>query len=247
MRLESASGVRGADVVHRVLDAELTAARQRGRGQPVVVDVGGGSGGWAVPLARAGCAFTVVEPNPNAVATLHRRAADEGVASRITVVAEDVEALPSAIAERSADLVLAHGLLEVVDDPAAALAAIAAVAADGGAVSVLVANRYAAVLSRAMAGRLTEARELLESADGVVPSAEPGGELLRRFDVGGLTRLIEAAGLRIEVLQGHGVVSDAVADAGDGELTAFEQAAAGRSPLREIAARLHVLARKHGA
>jgi len=247
MRLESASGLRGADVVHRVLDAELTAARQRGRQQPTVVDVGGGSGGWAVPLAKADCAVTVVEPNPNAVATLHRRAEDEGVSSRITVITEDVETLTTVIAEGSADLVLAHGLLEVVDDPESALTALAAVTSADGAVSVLVANRYAAVLSRALAGRLDEARELLTAPEGVVPAGEPGGELLRRFDVESVTALVEGAGLGIEVLQGDGVVSDAVADAGEGELTAFELVAAERSPLREIAARLHVLARKHGA
>ncbi|MGH3466282.1 MAG: SAM-dependent methyltransferase, partial [Thermocrispum sp.] len=60
MRLESASGLRGSDAVHRVLDAELVAARRRGRARPRVVDVGGGSGGWAVPLAVAGCEVTVV-------------------------------------------------------------------------------------------------------------------------------------------------------------------------------------------
>ncbi|NUT51716.1 MAG: SAM-dependent methyltransferase, partial [Saccharothrix sp.] len=49
------------DAVHRVLDAELTAARDRRGGEPPrVLDVGGGSGVWAVPLAVAGCAVTVV-------------------------------------------------------------------------------------------------------------------------------------------------------------------------------------------
>src|SRR5687767_9946688 len=63
------------DAVHRVLDAELTAARDRRGGEPPrVLDVGGGSGVWAVPLAVAGCTVTVVDPSPDALATLHRRA-----------------------------------------------------------------------------------------------------------------------------------------------------------------------------
>ena len=60
------------DAVQRVLDAELTAARERRGGEPPrVLDVGGGSGVWAVPLAAAGCVVTVVEPTPNALATLN--------------------------------------------------------------------------------------------------------------------------------------------------------------------------------
>lgn len=243
MRLESASGLRGSDAVHRVLDAELVAARERGHDHPRVIDVGGGSGGWAVPLAVAGCRVTVVEPNPNALATLHRRAEEERVADRITVIADDVDALASVVPADSADLVLAHGLLEVVDDPAAALTALAAAVTVDGAVSVLVANRHAAVLHRALAGRLEEAQELLTGPDGV---SSADGELLRRFDADGLGALLAGAGLRTELLQGDGVVSDAVADPGDGQLTAFELAVAGTPPLRDIAARLHVLARRHG-
>ncbi|MGH8880853.1 MAG: methyltransferase domain-containing protein, partial [Stackebrandtia sp.] len=51
-----------------------------------VVDVGGGTGGFAVPLAKAGHEVTVVDPSPNALAGLTRRAADAGVADRITAV-----------------------------------------------------------------------------------------------------------------------------------------------------------------
>ena len=52
----------------------------------------------------------------------------------------------------SADVVLCHGVLEIVDDPAAALAALAGVLRPGGTLSLLVAQRHAAVVARAMAG-----------------------------------------------------------------------------------------------
>ncbi|MBP2338383.1 SAM-dependent methyltransferase [Saccharothrix coeruleofusca] len=228
-----------------MLDTELAAARERRGGQPPrVLDVGGGSGVWAVPLAAAGCAVTVIEPSPNALATLHRRAEEAGVAQRITAVQGDADALGEVAVDGAADLVLGHGLLEVVDDAAAALAALAAAAAPGAAVSVLVANRYAAVLQRAVAGRFDDARKLLDDAAHSLP---------RRFDAQGLETLVRAAGLEVELLQGHGIVADlvpgAVLEANPGAaeaLAELELAAAARSPLRDVAARLHVLARRPG-
>ena len=59
---------------------------------------------------------------------------------------------------RSVDVVLCHGVLEVVDDPAAALATIAEVLRPGGTLSLLVAQRHAAVVARAMAGHFQQAR-----------------------------------------------------------------------------------------
>lgn len=232
---------RATGAVRHVLEAELAAARQRGAEHPRVVDVGGGSGVWAVPLASEGCLVTVVEPNPNAIATLQRRAAEEGVGDRITVIADDSDALTSVVAAGSADLVLAHGLLEVVDDAPKVAAALAEILSEEGAVSVLVANRHAAVLHRALAGKYNEARTLLADPDGVLPSDDE--VLLRRFDAEGLRGLLAAAGLRIDVLQGEGVVSD-VADGGDPGLAEFELEAALDPTLRDVASRLHALARK---
>jgi SAM-dependent methyltransferase len=234
---------RGSGAVRRALEAELRAARARGVEQPAVVDVGGGSGGWAVPFASAGCLVTVVEPNPNALATLRRRAEEEGVSHRITVIADDSDALAAHVPAGSADLVLAHGLLEVVDDPAVVLAALAAAVAPGGAVSVLVANRNAAVLHRALAGRIAEAQRLLDGADGVVPGERD--TVLRRFDSAGLTGLLVAAGLEVTLLQGDRVISDVVAgEVREDELAEFELAAAAVPALRDIAGRLHAMARR---
>ncbi|MCP3797795.1 class I SAM-dependent methyltransferase [Allokutzneria sp. A3M-2-11 16] len=250
------------DAVHRVLDAELQAARQRRGAAPEVLDVGGGSGVWAVPLAEQGCRVTVIEPSPNALATLHRRAKEAGVADLVIGVQGDTESMLDPASGSSAtmpalgelaptggaDVVLAHGVLEVVDDVRLAVAAMTAALRPGGVVSVLVANRYAAVLGRALAGRLTDARHLLDDPDGRVGAADP---LLRRFDLDGLAELLDGGGLDVEVLQGHGVLSDlvpgAVLEATPGAteaLAELELAAAARSPLRDLATRLHALARR---
>ena len=95
----------------------------------MVLDVGGGSGAWAVPLARLGCAVTVVDHSPNALAALQRRAREAGVDELVSAVQGDVDALAEVVPVGGADLVLGHGLLEVVDDAAAAVAALAAATA----------------------------------------------------------------------------------------------------------------------
>ncbi|TCP41136.1 methyltransferase family protein [Tamaricihabitans halophyticus] len=239
------------DAVHRVLDAELAATRQRGVDSPRVLDVGGGSGVWAVPLAAAGCRVTVLEPNPNALATLRRRAAEEGVLDRITPVADDSDVLGTVVPAGEADLVLAHGLLEVVDDPAATVAALAAALAPGGALSVLVANRFAAVLHRAMAGDLGDALRLLRDPEGRAP--DDVAPMRRRLDGDRLVELVAATGLRVETLQGDAVVSDlvpgSVLESGSeavGSLAELELAAASTPGLRNVASRLHVLGRAAG-
>jgi 2-polyprenyl-3-methyl-5-hydroxy-6-metoxy-1,4-benzoquinol methylase len=214
-------------------------ARQAGR-TLTVVDVGGGTGGFAVPLAEAGHQVLVVDASPDALAALTRRAAEAGVPERVTAVQGDGDRLADLVAPASADLILCHSMLEVVDDPLGVLRALTATLRPGGAASILVANRAAAVLARATTGHLAEATALLVDAD--APARR------RRYDVAGATELLTAAGLVVEQIHGVRVVADlvagVVADADPEGLLAFELAAAAQSPYREIATQLHLFARK---
>ena len=109
-------------------------------------------------MAARGNRVTVVDPSPDALAALARRADEEGVADRVTGLQGDLGNLVELAPEGGVDLVLCHGVLGLVDDPAAALATIASVLRPGGALSLLVSQRHAAVLARAMAGHFTQAR-----------------------------------------------------------------------------------------
>lgn len=237
-----------ANAVRRALDAELAAGRSRRHGRPpAVLDVGGGSGMWAVPLAVAGCVVTVVDPSPDALAVLRRRAQDAGCAGRVTAIQGDTEVLADLVPDAGADVVLAHGLLEVVDDVTAAVGALAAATVPGGALSVLVANRFAAVLARAAAGRVEEASQLLQAPDGRLAHEV----VQRRLDVERLGLLLADAGLTVELLQGDGAVTDLVpasvvdaTPAGAEALAELERLAAVTPPLRDVATRLHALARR---
>ncbi len=217
-----------------------------------VLDAGGGSGAWAVPMAVAGCQVTVVDTSPNALAALRGRARDAGVEDRVTAVQGDVQALTDAVPAGGAELVLGHGLLEVVDDLAATVRQLAEATAPGGAVSVLVSGRYGAALGQVHAGRLAQARAMLTDPAG---RSGPTDALQRRLDLSALRGLLEYEGrLTVELVQGDGVfegwppaaVSDAESGGPDG-LGELEELAAGIPELLVLAARLHVLARAPGA
>jgi SAM-dependent methyltransferase len=230
--------------VWSVLEAEL----DRRGGAVDVLDVGGGTGVLAVALAERGCTVTVVDTSADALATLRRRAVEAGAGARVRGLQGDVDGLLDLIEPAGYDLVLCHSVLEFVDEPAAAVATLAGALRSGGAVSLLVANRAAAVLARALGGHLADAHRTLASADG---RWSPADGVQRRFDAAGLAELLRPAGLRVESVHGVRVFADlvpgAVLDRESGaleELRLLEAAASALSPYRDIAAQVHVLARR---
>ena len=250
--------------------ADVIAARaaQTGRAALDIVDVGAGTGGFAVSIAARGHRVTVVDPSPDALAAARWRAGEAGVT--LTEVQGDAADLPALVgvpgaasgsADRAdtdragADLVICHNVLEYVDSPPAALAAVASVLRPGGTVSVLAANTVAAVLQRALAGKYAEARAMLPGvpASGIAPGPEDRAtpargmaQLARRFTLPELAALIEGAGLQVGDAHGIRVFSGLLPGA-PGDLAAvealreLEEAAASCPPLRDIATRLHVL------
>jgi ubiquinone/menaquinone biosynthesis C-methylase UbiE len=227
---------------------------QTGRAALDIVDAGGGTGGFAVPLAGLGHRVTVVDPSPDSLAAAQRRAAEQDVPLR--AVQGDAADLAALAGEQSADLVLCHSVLEYVDSPPAAMTAIAAVLRPGGAVSVLTASAVAAVIHRALAGRFDEARRLLcgigaAAGNGSGPGAggqpQPG-TAPRRFTLAGVTGLIEQAGLRPGPAQGVRIFADlvprVVADADPGAaqaLQGLELAVSAHPAFHDFAAQFHVL------
>ena len=234
-------------VVWEVLSAVLAEADPGGGGLDVV-DAGGGTGGFAVPLARAGHRVTVVDPSPDSLAALQRGVGEGELAGQVTGVQGDLADLADVVGPQSADLLLCHSVLEVVDDPAEALAAVTGVLRPTGRLSLLVANRAAAVLARAVAGHPEEAVRALADPAGRWGDADG---VRRRFDTDELTGLLADAGLAVEQVHGVRVVADLVPSAAlDGEpgaaaaLLELERALSERLPFRDLATQLHLLAQR---
>ena len=208
-----------------------------------IVDIGGGTGGFAVPLAGLGHRVTVVDPSPDALAALGRRAAESDVTDLVTGVQGDLADLPG-LGEADADLVLCHGVLEVVPDPAAALATLREVLRPGGFLSLLVAQRHAAVIARAMAGHFAQALAMLEA--GYRETGRSG----RRFTRDEVVALLAVAGFETTDVHGVRVFADLVPGSlldlepgATGALVELEQAVADRPEYLPLATQLHLLAR----
>jgi len=229
-----------AGLVGELLRQALSSVKSGSAVAPAVLDCGGGSGRYAVPLAAAGAAVTVVDTSVDALATLRRRAGEAGVADRITAVQGDVEALADIVTIGSFDIVLAHGILEVAEAMPATFGAIAATVRPGGLLSVLVVNPAATVLARAFAGDLSAAERELALLDADLDRAGPAA----------MQRLCHEHGLIIEQLHGIGVFSDLVPGSAldlpgaRDALARLDAACAQRSPFAEIAGRVHLLARR---
>jgi S-adenosylmethionine-dependent methyltransferase len=236
------------DAVRAVLDAQEP-------GRPAsVVDIGGGTGGFAVRVAELGHRVVVIDPSPDALAILARRADESGVADLVTGRQGDLDSL---LDVPDVDVVLCHGVLEIVEDPAAALAALARVLRPGGTLSLLVNQRHAAVVARAMAGHFQQARTLLDPAQPSVPADRDDTELragdppgsARRFTADEITEALDRSSFHIEAMHAVRVFVDLVpsslVDLEPGAaqaLVELERAVATRPEYLALATQIHTLA-----
>ncbi|MFE3324152.1 methyltransferase [Streptomyces sp. NPDC059176] len=244
----SRASLRTAVVWDVLSDALDRRAKATGTEALDVLDTGGGSGNFAVPAARLGHRVTVVDPSPNALFALERRAAEAGVADRVRGVQGDVHGLFDVVEHGGFDAVLVHGVLEYVDDPAEGVRNAVDALRPGGSLSLLAAGLGGAVLARALAGHFTEARHALSDPAGRWGSGDP---VPRRFTADQLTELVTAAGMHVGSVHGVRVFADLVpgvlVDTEPGALDALlklEEAAAELPAFHAVATQLHVLAEK---
>ncbi|OON77641.1 methyltransferase [Streptomyces tsukubensis] len=238
-------------VVWEVLrDALDRRAKATGRDCLDVLDSGGGTGNFAVPVAGLGHRVTVVDPSPNALFGLERRAAEAGVADRVRGVQGDAAGLFDVVDRDGYDVVLCHGVLEYLDDPAEGVRNVVGALRPSGTLSLLAAGLGGAVLARALAGHFSEAQHALGDPAGRWGEGDP---VPRRFTAEQLTELVSGSGVEVGAVQGVRVFADLVpgvlVDTEPGALDALlrlEAAAAELAAFHSVATQLHVLGEKSG-
>jgi SAM-dependent methyltransferase len=242
-----ATDLSGSAIVPRGQSPQLWASLQailaaHDRSESIrVLDCGGGSGSLAVPLAAQGAQVTVVDVSIDALSTLLRRAIEADVADRVTAVQGEAESLTELVPTAHFDLVLAH---EVFDDMASlsvGLQQVTAALCPGGVASVVVGNPVAVVIGRALAGDVSGAVSALHRI-------APHG-----FNLGKLGEQCRSAGLDVLSVDGLGVFTELVPGielerpGAMIALTELEAATAAMAPFRDIASRLHIMARRPSA
>ncbi|MBA3527709.1 MAG: methyltransferase domain-containing protein [Propionibacteriaceae bacterium] len=200
-----------------------------------VVDLGGGTGGIATSLAALGHQVTVIDPSPDALASLERRTADEGLSGSIRGVQGDANDLQDIVGLGEADVMICHRVLEVLDSPADALEAMASVLRPGGVLSLAVSQRHSLVLTQALSGHIALARRIF---------ADP-----TKFDHDQVIDLVKASGFIVIASHGIGAIADHVPesmiDAEPGayaELVSLEAEISSDPAFRAVAPLVHVFA-----
>lgn len=229
---------------------DVLAARQLAGHAPaapaLVADIGGGGGPQAFRLARDGYDVALLDPSVEMLAIARDGLAREHLAVRERVrLVEGYGEQASALLGRSVfDLVLCHGVIMYVDDPATLVAELGALAQPRGIVSVITKNAAALAMRPALEGRFDDA---LRGFDAV---ADVGGMgvLNSAHTLPHLERWLDAAGCDLLAWYGIRVLTDHLGARPPGpdmdQILAAEWEAGRRDPYRHVARLIHVIARK---
>lgn len=168
-----------------------------------VLDVGGGDGMDALPLAEHGHDVTIVDPAEGWLAEARRRAERAGV--RITTMRGGLDDLPAG----EWDLVLCHFVLRYRRSDAQDLAALAQRVRKGGRLSIMDVNPAARVLRELLSGGPTAASKELRAERATVETFNTDA---RKINVDAVRRGAEAAGLNAVALYGNRIANDLLLD-----------------------------------
>ncbi|HEY6532300.1 MAG TPA: methyltransferase [Acidimicrobiales bacterium] len=212
-----------------------------------VVDVGGGAGHQAIPLARDGYRVTVVEPSMGMLEQAEERLAAESpeVRSRVTLVNATGEDAVAATGGTRFSAVLCHAVVQYLDDPGPLLGALAALADDGALVSVVAKNQLTLPIPHALEGRWAEALAAFEDDRMVCGLGLP----TRADTVAGLSDQLAEVGVHPSAWYGVGFFTDwwnsrlPAAEASD-DLLAAELEASRRDPYRQLGRMFHLVGRR---
>jgi S-adenosylmethionine-dependent methyltransferase len=205
-----------------------------------ILDAGGGTGAFAIPLAAAGYDVTLLDQSAEWLLRARSNASRSGV--HLDFIQLGLESLTEGIFEPF-DAVLCHAVLMYLDDPLVGLRALRSVARQGTVLSLLEKNRDALAMRPGLQGDYREAHRLLVERDSVGPL----GVRNRAHDVDELCAMLAATGWLVEGWSGVRLFSDVAPEHLEANsfdlLMDLERAAGTMDPYRRIARLIHVIAR----
>lgn len=135
-----------------------------------ILDVGGGSGSDAIPLAQDGHEVTLIDFSSKMLEQAQHIAQHCGVSERLEFHQADLFDLPGLFSMPVFDVVVCHNVIQYVPDMPGALQVICEPLKPGGIVSVINVNRASDVLQAALLRlNLDEACERIDARDSYTP------------------------------------------------------------------------------
>ncbi len=211
-----------------------------------ILDVGGGAGHQAIPLARRGYRVTLVDPSAAMLARAFRSLDSEqaDVRARIRLIESTGEAAPTILHASDFDLVVCHAVLPYVADPATLLDAVATLTRPGGVVSLVAKNADSLAMRPALEGRFDDAVDAFDATQDVGGL----GVSTRAHRLRDLIELFAARSIRVVTWYGVRVFTDHVGELTPGAdieaILSAEFEAGRRDPYRRVARLLHVIGQK---
>jgi SAM-dependent methyltransferase len=217
-----------------------------------VLDVGGGAGHQSFPLAQAGYDVTLLDSSAAMLDKARDRLGrlSEEARDRVALVRADGRQAAEAVAGRTFDAVLCHGVLGYLDDPGPMVDQLCRCTAPGGVVSIMTGNARAGAVRPALERRWDDALASFDArteigvlgVQGRADTVEELGELLRSAGVEPLAWY--GVWLFVDWLEFSGVELDP----GDAEqlaaTAAVELEASRRDPYRQLSRVFHLLGRR---
>lgn len=209
-----------------------------------VLDVGCGQGTQAIRLARRGCTVVGVDPSTRLLERFARDAQDAGVT--IAMHQGRIDDLDAMLGRRTFDVVCAHGLLMYLENTDAAIAALAARLNPTGLLSITFRNGAALAFRPGMRHDWDGALDAFDARTYV----NELGVHARAHRVEDVASLLSTHGLVVDAWYGVRIFTDASpADEAVDESTfesmvQAEEEAGRRDPYRQLAAQIHVIARR---
>ncbi len=211
-----------------------------------LVDVGGGGGQQAIPLARRGYEVVLLDPTEGMLerAAAALRAEPPEVRARVALVRGRGEEAARLVGS-GFDGVLCHGVLMYLADARPLLASLAGLVRPGGLVSVVTKNARTMATRPALEGRWSEALAAFDS----VSEVNGLGAFTRGDYLEELTEQMERLGVEQIAWYGVRLFIDGSAHlpgAGEDEamITAVELEASRRDPYRQMSRLFHWVGRR---
>lgn len=163
-----------------------------------ILDAGGGMGQIARYLASKGHEIVLCDLSAEMLAQAECENIAAGLQNRISLLHSSIQNLPQLLPDRQFDLILLHGVIEWMTDPAEAIATVAPMLRSSGSMSLLFFNRNKLFLKWGINGQIESALTgRPRKAQKLTPTTLIEESWLRRLLSGYQLELLSKAGIRI--------------------------------------------------